>query len=55
MDLIGLPWRITVGPKGIAEGHVELTRRGTGETEKLGPEQATERLVGVCREAGLTG
>ena len=55
MDLIGLPWRITVGPKGIAEGHVELTRRGTGETEKLGPEQATERLVGACREAGLTG
>lgn len=55
MDLIGLPWRITVGPKGIAEGHVELTRRGTGETEKLGPEQATERLVGACRAAGLTG
>ncbi len=55
MDLIGLPWRITVGPKGIADGHVELTRRGTGETEQLGPERATERLVGACRAAGLTG
>ena len=27
MDLIGLPWRITVGPRGLAAGTVELTSR----------------------------
>jgi len=26
-ELIGIPWRITVGPRGVAEGMVELTER----------------------------
>ena len=30
MDLIGLPWRITVGPRGLKNGVVELTNRRTG-------------------------
>ena len=37
MDLIGLPWRITVGPRGLAAGKVELTSRRTGESEELTP------------------
>ncbi len=45
MDLIGLPWRITVGPRGLKNGVVELTSRRTGESEELPPEQAVERLV----------
>ena len=32
-DLIGIPWQIMVGPKGLAEGKVELKRRATGERE----------------------
>ncbi len=40
MDLIGLPWRITVGPRGLAAGKVELTSRRTGESEELSPEAA---------------
>ena len=32
-DLIGIPWQIVVGPKGLAEGKVELKRRATGERE----------------------
>ncbi len=28
MDLIGLPWQIVVGPKGLEKGIVELKRRG---------------------------
>ncbi|MGR3546344.1 MAG: proline--tRNA ligase, partial [Roseovarius sp.] len=40
MDLIGLPWRITVGPRGLKNGVVELTCRRTGESEELPPEQA---------------
>jgi prolyl-tRNA synthetase len=31
MDLIGLPWQIIVGPKGLADGVVELKNRKTGE------------------------
>src|SRR3954451_25151589 len=37
MDLIGLPWRITVGPRGLAAGKVDLTRRRTGESEEMSP------------------
>ena len=33
MDLIGLPWQIIVGPKGLAEGKVELKNRRTGERD----------------------
>jgi len=31
MDLIGVPWQMIVGPKGIAEGLVEIKHRATGE------------------------
>ena len=31
-ELIGIPYRITIGPKGIADGVVELVPRSTGET-----------------------
>ncbi len=35
MDLIGLPWQVIIGPRGIANGTVELKRRSTGEREEL--------------------
>ena len=44
MELIGLPWRITVGPRGLERGVVELTYRRTGETEELAPEAAVARM-----------
>ncbi|MEO9629679.1 MAG: proline--tRNA ligase [Sulfitobacter sp.] len=47
MDLIGLPWRITVGPRGLKNGVVELTSRRTGESEELPPEQAVEKLAKI--------
>ena len=47
MDLIGLPWRITVGPRGLKNGVVELTSRRTGESEELPPEQAVENLAQI--------
>jgi len=43
-DLIGLPWRITVGPRGLKNGVVELTCRRTGASEELPPEQAVEKI-----------
>ncbi|HVI06306.1 MAG TPA: proline--tRNA ligase [Sphingomicrobium sp.] len=45
MDLIGLPWQVIVGPRGIASGTVELKRRSTGEREELSIESALARLV----------
>ncbi len=45
MDLIGLPWRITVGPRGLKNGVVELTNRRTGESEELAPVDAVEKLA----------
>jgi prolyl-tRNA synthetase len=44
MDLIGLPWRITVGPRGLKNGVLELTSRRTGESEELSPEAVVDRI-----------
>ncbi|WP_018259832.1 proline--tRNA ligase [Methylobacterium sp. WSM2598] len=43
-DLIGLPWQVIVGPKGLAEGQVELKRRATGERETVAPDALAARL-----------
>ena len=45
MDLIGLPWQLIIGPRGIASGTVELKRRSTGEREELSLESALARLT----------
>jgi len=46
MDLIGLPWQIVIGPKGLANGVVELKRRATGERVELTPTDAVVRVKG---------
>jgi prolyl-tRNA synthetase len=45
MDLIGLPWQLIVGPRGIANGTVELKKRATGQREELSLESALARLT----------
>jgi prolyl-tRNA synthetase len=45
MDLIGLPWQLIIGPRGIASGTVELKRRSTGVREELSLESALARLT----------
>ena len=45
-DLIGLPWQLVVGPKGLAEGKVELKRRAGGSRETLSPADALARIAG---------
>lgn len=47
MDLIGLPWRITVGPRGLKNGVVELTSRKTGESVELSPEEAVKKVAEI--------
>jgi len=45
MDLIGLPWQLIVGPRGLKNGHVELKRRDTGERYSLSLEDALTKLT----------
>src|SRR5713226_4671702 len=44
-DLIGIPWQILIGPKGLAEGKVELKKRADGRRELITPSTAIERLT----------
>jgi prolyl-tRNA synthetase len=44
-DLIGIPWQILVGPKGLAEGKIELKCRADGSRQLLTPADAIERLA----------
>ncbi len=47
MDLIGLPWRITVGPRGLANGVVELTSRRTGVSAEMSAGAAVARIAEI--------
>lgn len=44
MDLIGLPWQVIVGPKGLANGEVEVKHRATGERTTLALDAAINKL-----------
>jgi prolyl-tRNA synthetase len=44
-DLIGIPWQVVVGPKGLAEGTVEVKRRATGEKDVVPLDAAVARLA----------
>lgn len=45
MDLIGLPWQVVVGPRGLANGVVELKRRATGERMELSPDDLVAKFA----------
>ncbi len=46
MDLIGLPYQLVVGPKGLKDGLIEVKSRASGERESLTPEAALAKLIG---------
>jgi prolyl-tRNA synthetase len=48
MDLIGLPWQLIVGPKGLKEGQVELKNRASGDRQSLSPDDAVNALVAAA-------
>ena len=48
MDLIGIPWQIVVGPRGMDNGVVEVKRRKTGATTEVSPETA---FIMVCAKS----
>ena len=43
-DLIGLPWQVIVGPRGIAAGEVEVKNRATGERVNMALNDVLERF-----------
>ncbi len=45
MDLIGLPWQVTVGPRGAADGKVELKYRRSGEKVELPTAEAVAKII----------
>ncbi|GGE78425.1 proline--tRNA ligase [Stappia taiwanensis] len=46
MDLIGLPYQLIVGPRGLKDGVVEVKARASGERATLSPQEAVNRLIG---------
>jgi len=46
LDLVGVPWQLIVGPKGVAEGVVEIKRRASGERQTLPLDQAVKVISG---------
>ncbi|MBT6407596.1 MAG: proline--tRNA ligase, partial [Rhodospirillaceae bacterium] len=46
MDLIGLPWQLAIGPRGIKNGVIEVKNRKTGERQELSVDDAMN-LLGV--------
>ena len=44
MDLIGLPWQVIVGPRGLKNGVIELKRRATGDREELSIDSVISKL-----------
>lgn len=50
MDLIGLPWQLTIGPRGAAEGKVEMKYRKTGEKSELPLADAVAKVLTNYKE-----
>jgi prolyl-tRNA synthetase len=45
MDLIGLPYQLVVGPKGIKSGEVEVKERKSGERQSASSDATLKRLI----------
>ncbi len=52
-DLLGIPLRIVVGKKGLAEGKVELKARKEKELSMVPVGEIVEKVVSVVREGGV--
>lgn len=50
-ELVGIPWRVTVGPKGVEAGVVELTSRAAGETTDVPIGDVVDQLVETIESA----
>ena len=46
MDLIGLPWQVIIGPRGLKDGIAEIKNRKTGARENVALEKVVEKFAG---------
>ena len=53
-DLIGIPLRVTIGKKSLADGLIEIKPRDSKDVEKLPPDAAPERLAALVSAAKET-
>ena len=44
-DLVGIPYQVLVGPRGLAEGKVEVKKRADGSRENISPAAALDLLT----------
>ena len=49
-ELVGIPWRLTIGPKGLAAGKLELVRRKDGRKRELDLDKAAETVIETILE-----
>jgi len=49
-ELIGIPYRVSVGPRDLAQGVIEITNRATGEKERVPADQAVTRVLGYLSD-----
>jgi prolyl-tRNA synthetase len=54
-ELIGFPFRVTVGARDLARGTVELTRRATGERQAVGADEVAGRVLELLGAGGSGG
>jgi prolyl-tRNA synthetase len=50
-DLIGIPLRVTIGPKGLTEGLVELRERRSGQVRKVPKDQVISMIRKIVSDA----
>ena len=50
MDLIGLPWQVVVGPRGVKAGTAEIKNRATGERTEVPLENVVAHMLDACTE-----
>ncbi len=50
-ELVGIPFRVTVGPKGLANGEVEVTERRNGETTNVPLDDLAAHVTRLVTEA----
>ncbi|WP_297113557.1 His/Gly/Thr/Pro-type tRNA ligase C-terminal domain-containing protein, partial [uncultured Devosia sp.] len=53
-DLVGIPYQLILGPRGLKSGEVEIKHRKTGERETLPLSGAVERLRGLIEPQRMT-
>ena len=53
MDVVGLPYQLIVGPKGLKSGELEVKTRKGGAKETLASDAAVKKLVDAIRKARL--